>query len=212
MLRLKDILKNKDVPTDHLTDYFCKGGKLPSLKDGISVIDVVFGPNYIECDENDIDAVLDEHILLGRGIDGYFGYTKSHPQEVIALALSYKFLDMKLPFNELGMSRKSGHHGIYSSKIWDIIDEHKHLEHLLEPCLDIEYDYEKDTEVSFYEMDFCGNDLGKFKDDMVYCSTDEEYICKLFLEGFCSKFKSFTIFSTPEDVFSVDKINSSSIY
>ena len=119
---------------------------------------------------------------------------------------------MKLPYDNIGMSRKSGHQGMYASEIRDIMDGYKHLEYILGSCLDIEYDYEKDLEVSFYEMDFCGNDLGEFKDEMAYCSTEEEYICELFLAEFESQFKSFTIFSTPEDVFSIDKVNSSSIY
>ena len=207
MLRLKGSSKHLDIPTEHLTDYFSEGGELPHIEDGISVRDVVFGPG-----SSDSDKIPDEIILIGRGDDGFFGYTKSHPREVIALALAYRFLDMKLPYDKIDMSRKSGHHGMYASEFWDIMDEHKHLERLLEPCMDIEYDYEKDTEVSFYEMDFCGKDLGEFKDEMAYCSTEEEYICELFLADFESKFKSFTIFSTPDDVFSIDKVNSSSIY
>ena len=208
MLRLKGDEKHNDVPTDHLTDYF-QDGELPHIEDGISPRDIVFGPGVLE---NDNDEIPGEYILVGRGSDGYFGYTKSHTTEVIALSQAYRFLDMKLPYDKIGMSRKSGHSGMYASEMWDIMEEYKHLNHILESCLDIEYDYEKDTEVSFYELDFCDNDLGEFKDELAYCAVEEEYICELFLGGVETKFKSFTIFSTPEDVFSVDKVNSSSIY
>jgi hypothetical protein len=204
---------HKNVPTEHLSDHFSTG-ILPIIEDSISAKDIIFGPqNHDDEDhDEDHDEVLDEIILVGRGEDGYFGYTKTNPYEVIAIALAYRFLDMKLPYDNIGMSRKSGHQGMYASEILDIVDEHTHLEHLLKPCLNIEYDYEKDLEVSFYEMYFCSENLGDFTDKIDYCSTNEEYICELFLRECEFKYKSFTIFSKPEDVFSIHQVNSSSIY
>ena len=202
MIRRTPENKYKDVPTEHLTDYF-PYGELPHIEDGISVIDIVFGPVLY----ND-EACCD----IGRGFDGYFGYTKSHTKEVIVLALAYRFLDMKLPYKEISMTIKSGHNGLYASEINRIMDEYKHLEYTLDLCTEIEYDYENDFEISFYELNFCGHDLGKFKDEFEYCSTYEEYICELLLSGLESKYKSFTIFSTPYNVFNVCKVNSESIY
>ena len=201
MRRLKTGSKHPDVPTDHLTDYFSEDGELPHIEDDISVRDVVFGPNYSEGDSD-----CDETILIERGDDGYFGYTKSHTTEVIALALTYRFLDMKLPYKETIRTKHSDHCGLYASDIVYIMDDHKHLEDILKGCTKIEYDYERDIETSFYAVKFCGEDLIIFNDDMDYCTTDEEYICELFLTDLESKFKSFTIFSTPNDVFSLDKV------
>ena len=206
MLRRIGNHQQKNVPTKHLTDYFSEGGYLPHIEDSISVKDVVFGRGT-----SDSYEVPNETILIGRGDDGYFGYTKSHTKEVIALALTYRFLDMKLPYRAIGMSKKSCHNGMYASDIWGIIDNHKHLEHIFSSCLDIKYNYEQYLENPFYEMFFCGKNLGEFKDEMGYCSTEEEYICELFLTELEYKFKSFTIFSTVDDVFSMDKVNYSFI-
>jgi len=188
---------HKNVPTEHFSNHFSTG-ILPSLEDSISAKDIIFGPQN---HDEDYDEVLDEIILVGRGDDGYFGYTKTNPYEVIAIALAYRFLDMKLPYEELEMSSNSGHYGMYASDISYIIDKHKHLKNILSECLDVEYDYEKDIEVSFYEMYFCRKNLGDITDVIGYCSTNEEYICELFLRECEFKYKSFTIFSKPEDVF-----------
>jgi len=207
MVRLTEGAKHPDIPTEHLTDYFSKGGKLPYIENrfgSLTIKDIVFGPGS---SENDNDEIPDEHILVGRGSDGFFEYTITHTLEVIALAQAYRFLDMKLPYKDVGVSRNSGHSGMYASEICDIMGKYKHLAHILEPCLDIEYDYENDRECSFYEVNFYTKDLGLFNDD--YC-VDEEHICDLFLkdlEEVPNSFEKFTIFRTIDDVFWVTKVS-----
>lgn len=197
--------KYLNVPTEHLTDYFSEGGKLPyvdRLESSLTIKDILFGPTDGENDE-----IPDEHILVGRGSDGFFEYTKTHTLQVIALALAYRFLDMKLPYNDVGVSHNSGDSGMYASEIEYIMEKYKHLKHILEPCLDIEYDYENDRETSFYEINFYTKDLALFKDD--YCE-DEEHICDLFLkdlENIPNSFKKFTIFSKIDDAFWVTKVS-----
>ena len=201
--------KYLDIPTEHLTDYFSEGGKLPyvdRLESSLTIKDIVLGPSE-GYTIGWYDEIPDEHILVGRGTDGFFGYTITHTLEVIALALAYRFLDMKLPYKDVGVSRNSGHSGMYASEIEYIMDKYKHLTHILEPCLDIEYDYENDRETSFYEINFYTKDLGLFNDD--YC-VDEEHICDLFLkdlETFPNSFKKFTIFSKIDEAFWATKIS-----
>jgi hypothetical protein len=66
---------------------------------------------------------------------------------------------------------------------------------------------------SFYETHFCGEDLGNFNDELNAFNTIEEYIGQTFLEDvYVGKYKSFTMFSTVEDVFTIDEVYPDTVY
>ena len=197
------------IPTEFLNDTCDIEEKMEYIKleDGLSVKDIIFGPSK--------EQIEDEYILIDRGPDDYFGYTISHPEEVIALGKTCKFIDLKLPFSEIGVSRKSGHSGMYASEFTEVDEEYTHLKFALN---DVEITYRHDSydqldENSFYKFLFCGEDLSYFKDELDAFYSIEEHIAQLFLEDiYDGKYKSFTIFSTSEDVFSIDQVCPESVY
>ena len=211
------------IPSESHSDYWDvrvgHNEDLPKLEDGLSAKDIIYGPSE--------EQIEDEYILIGRDKDDYFGYTISHPEEVIAIGKTYKFLDLKLPFSEIGVTQKSSHSGMYASeftdKIYDsngissddVYDSFSHLKFAFE---DVGITYRNDSydpmdENSFYKLYFCGEDLGAFKDELDAFNTIEEHISQLFLEDiYVGKYKSFTMFSTPEDVFSIDQVCPESVY
>lgn len=209
------------IPTEFLNDTCDIEEKMEYIKleDGLSVKDIIFGPSN--------DQIEDEYILIDRGSDNYFGYTISHPEEVIGLGKTCKFIDLKLPFSEIGVTSKSGHSGMYATeftnKVYDrngitrgeVDEEYTHLKFAFD---DVGITYRNESyypldENSFYKLYFCGEDLAHFKDELDAFNTIEEHISQLFLEDvYVGKYKSFTMFSTPEDVFSIDQVCPESVY
>jgi len=148
---------------DYISEYFM-------IEDGISAKDIIFGPLHYKNRHNQIDH---EYILIDRGADDYFGYTLSHPAEVIAIGKTCKFTYLNIPY------------GLYQPYY----------------------------EISFYEIYFCGVDLNIFKDDLDAFDTIEEHISQIFLDDtYEGKFKSFTLFSTPEDLFTIEQVLPESVY
>ena len=209
----------KDVPSEFLSDYWSgfNEGEGTELEDDISARDVVFGPNYTKkCNE-----VEGENILY-RGSDDYFEYTKTKPNEVIALGKGYRFLDLNLPINDIECCSKSDYYGLYASKFTnkygsfgEVNMKYKHLNFAFnDVCITYSNgSFMDNDESSFYKIYFCGEDLINFIDLLYTFRSIEEHISQVFLEDSIDrKYENFTMFSIAEDVFTIEQVPIDNVY